>query len=187
MIQKISRLPKMIFHCSVLKNIIYQTKKVYEMDSYATLPDELQGYVDAWKPKKGSLIMILHAVQDHYGFVPEKICFTLAKELKMPLARIYEVLTFYNYFKLKPTAKYTISVCMGTACYLKGAPEILQTLKDALRIEEGEISEDGLFSLENVRCYGCCGLAPVVSINGEIHGKVNSEKILDILEEYRKR
>lgn len=155
------------------------------MDAYETLPNELSNYINEWKPKKGNLIMILHAIQDYYGFVPQQICFTLAKELKIPLARIYEVLTFYNYFKLQPPAKYKISVCMGTACYLKGAPENLQTIKEVLNIEEGQTSKDGLFTLETIRCYGCCGLAPVISINGKIYGKIDKKKMLDILDEYR--
>lgn len=157
------------------------------MNAYETLPDELNSYINEWKDKKGSLIMILHAVQDHYGFVPQEISFTLAKELKIPLARIYEVLTFYNYFRLKPAAKYKIAVCLGTACYLKGAAEILQTIKDILNIKEGEITEDGLFSVESVRCYGCCGLAPVISINGKIYGKVDKNMLLDILNEHKNK
>lgn len=157
------------------------------MSTYEILPDELNSYIDRWKNKKGSLIMILHAVQDHYGYVPKDISFVLAKELKIPLARIYEVLTFYNYFRLKPTAKYKIAVCIGTACYLKGAAEILQSIKDILNIEEGEITEDGLFSVESVRCYGCCGLAPVISINGKIYGKTNKNIILDLLNEYKNK
>lgn len=157
------------------------------MIDYETLPDKLNDYLGKWKQKRGSLIMILHAVQDYYGFVPQKICFTLAKELKIPLARIYEVLTFYNYFKLQPVAKYKISVCFGTACYLKGAPENLQAIKDLLNIEEGQTTEDGLFTLETIRCYGCCGLAPVISINGKIYGKVDKEKIRDILAEYKEK
>lgn len=153
------------------------------MTSYEILPHKLNDYINEWKLQKGSLIMILHAVQDHYGFVPQKICFTLAKELKIPLARIYEVLTFYNYFTLQPTAKYKISVCMGTACYLKGAPENLQTIKTVLNIKEGQTSEDGLFTLETVRCYGCCGIAPVISVNGKIYGKMDKKKIFDMLNE----
>ncbi len=155
------------------------------MNHSETLPKKLQDYTDKWKYKKGSLIMILHAVQDYYGFVPQNICFLLAKELKIPLARIYEVLTFYSYFKLQASAKYKISVCQGTACYLKGGHEILQRIKDILNINEGQTTEDGLFTLETIRCYGCCGLAPVVKINDEIYGKLDKDKIADILSDYQ--
>lgn len=155
------------------------------MNSYEILPDKLNEYINNWKYKKGSLIMILHSVQEYYGFVPQKICFTLAKELKIPLARIYEVLTFYNYFRLKPIAKYNISVCIGTACYLKGAFENLQIIKESLNIEEGQTTKDGLFSLTTIRCYGCCGLAPVININGKIYGNIDKKKMLDILDEYK--
>jgi NADH-quinone oxidoreductase subunit E len=154
------------------------------MLSYENLPGELIGYIDAWKNKKGSLIMILHAVQDFYGYVPKDICFTLAKELKVPLARIYEVLTFYNYFKLKSPGKYKIAACMGTACYLKGAPEIIKAIEEKLNITEGQTSKDGLFTLETVRCMGCCGLAPVIRIDEKIYGKLNKDNVLNILDEY---
>ncbi len=157
------------------------------MNSFANLPDELNSYIDEWKPKKGSLIMILHAVQNYYGYVPKGICFTLAKELKVPLARIYEVLTFYHYFRLDLPAKYRISVCMGTACYLKGAPENLESIKNALNLKEGQTTEDRLFSLETIRCFGCCGLAPVMSINGKIYGKLDKNKVLSVIDEYRKK
>lgn len=153
------------------------------MTPYLTLPDELTGYIDEWKDKQGGLIMILHAVQDFYGYVPKEMCFILSKKLTVPLARIYEVLTFYNYFRLESSAKYKIALCMGTACYLKGAPEILEIIKDHLGIEEDKMTPDGLFGLEKIRCLGCCALAPVVSINGKIHGKLDKDSILSILNE----
>ncbi len=143
------------------------------MNNYVNLPDELKTYINEWKAKKGSLIMILRFIQDYYGYVPKDTTFILAKELKVPLARIYEVLTFYNYFKLEQPAKYRISVCMGTACYLKGAPEILEAIKSL---------NNPAFTLDEVRCMGCCGLAPVVKINEKIYGKAKKEEILDILE-----
>lgn len=155
------------------------------MTPLLSLPNELLKYVNEWKFKRGSLIMVLHSVQDYYGYVSKDMCFFLAEELKIPLARIYEVLTFYNYFKLEMPAKYKISACMGTACYLKGAPAILETIKNELAISEGKVTKDGLFGLESVRCFGCCGLAPVVSINGKLYGKLNKDKILDILAQYR--
>lgn len=144
------------------------------MNSYTNLSSEVKDYINEWKNKKGSLIMILRAIQDHYGYVPEDIAFILTKELKLPLARIYEVLTFYNYFKLEPPAKYKVSVCMGTACYLKGGGEILEAVNDL---------NNPLITVEDVRCMGCCGLSPVVKINGKVHGKVNKEQVLQILEE----
>ncbi|MDD5503874.1 MAG: NAD(P)H-dependent oxidoreductase subunit E [Candidatus Omnitrophica bacterium] len=148
--------------------------------------DEINTLAERWKGKKGSLVMILHEIQNHYGYVPRGISFELSRMLDVPLARIYEVITFYNYFKLDPPGKYTISLCMGTACYLKGANDILQEFKSILDIEEGQTTQDGLFHLQIVRCLGCCGLAPVVMINNKIHGKVKKEDVLNIISAYVK-
>jgi len=157
------------------------------MITETALPKELAEYVNKWKGQKGNLIMILHEVQDFYGYVPREICFVLSKELKVPLARIYEVLTFYNYFSLSSPGKYKISVCLGTACYLKGATEILAGIKEELGIEEGETTEDKLFRLEQVRCLGCCGLAPVVTVNEKVYGKMTKDEFLKILKEYKEK
>ncbi|MFA5069578.1 MAG: NAD(P)H-dependent oxidoreductase subunit E [Candidatus Omnitrophota bacterium] len=148
--------------------------------------DEISCLTEKWKGKKGSLVMILHEIQNHYGYVPRGISFELSRMLNVPLARIYEVITFYNYFKLDPPGKYTISLCMGTACYLKGANDLLQEFKGILGISEGETTQDGLFHLQIVRCLGCCGLAPVVMINDKIHGKVKKEDVLNIISAYVK-
>jgi NADH-quinone oxidoreductase subunit E len=148
--------------------------------------DEISGLVEKWKNKKGTLVMILHEIQNHYGYIPRGISFELSRLIDIPLARIYEVITFYNYFKLDPPGKYTISLCMGTACYLKGANEILQEFKSILGIEEEHTTRDGLFHLQVVRCLGCCGLAPVVMVNNKIHGKVKKEEVLDIISTYAK-
>lgn len=140
--------------------------------------------VRKWKDKEGNLIMILHEVQNRYGYIPRGLSLALSGELNIPLARIYEVITFYNYFKLVPPAKHHISVCMGTACYLKGAPEILKEIKDILHVEEGRSTADGNFHLDIVRCLGCCGLSPVIMIDGKIHGKVKKSDIMDTLSKY---
>ena len=124
------------------------------------LTPEVQIILQKWKDKKGNLIMILHEIQNHYGYVPRELSLEISRILDVPLARIYEVITFYNYFKLGKPGKYRISVCMGTACYLKGASQILEEIKNILHIGEGQVSEDGLFQLDVVRCLGCCGLAP---------------------------
>jgi len=144
----------------------------------------LDQVVEKWAGVKGNLIMILHAIQNKYGYVPRDVSFELSRILHIPMARIYEVITFYNYFKLEPPGKHTISVCMGTACYLKGTPQILQELKNILHVEEGQTTRDNLFHLQVVRCLGCCGLAPVIMIDDKIYGKVKREDVIDIISKY---
>jgi NADH-quinone oxidoreductase subunit E len=138
-----------------------------------------------WKNKKGNLIMVLHEIQNHYGYIPRSLAMNLSNVIDVPLARIYEVITFYNYFKLEPPGKFNIAVCMGTACYLKGAPDILSEIKERFGIDIGQTTADGTFHLDAVRCLGCCGLAPVMAVNGEIHGKVKKDQVVDILSKYR--
>lgn len=147
---------------------------------------ELEKMVETWKEKKGTLIMILHEIQNQYGYIPEDVSLQLASLLDIPLARIYEVITFYHYFKLNPPGKYKISVCMGTACYLKGSLDIIDELKDLLNIDVGGTTNDGLFQLESVRCLGCCGLAPVMTINDKVYGNVKKQDLHDILASYAK-
>lgn len=130
--------------------------------------------------------MVLHELQNHYGYVPRDVSLQLSQQLDIPLARIYEVITFYNYFKLDPPGKYTIAICLGTACYLKGAPDLVDEVKNLLGIEEGQTTKDGLFHLDVVRCLGCCGLAPVMSVNGKIYGKVKRSEVMGILSKYKK-
>lgn len=141
---------------------------------------------EKWRDKKGSLIMILHEIQSQYGYVPRDVSLQLSKLLDIPLARIYEVTTFYNYFKLDPPGKYNISVCLGTACYLKGSPELVEEVKTMFNIKEGQTTADGLFHLDVVRCLGCCGLAPVMMVNGQIYGKVKRDEVPKILSKYKK-
>jgi NADH-quinone oxidoreductase subunit E len=147
---------------------------------------EIKNLVDKWKGKEGNLIMILHEIQNHHGYVPRELALELSGLLDVPLARIYEVITFYNFFKLTPPGKHKIAVCMGTACYLKGAPEVLKEVKTILSVEEGKSTKDGNFHLDVVRCLGCCGLAPVMTIDGKVYGKVKKQEIVEILSRYMK-
>lgn len=147
---------------------------------------EIKSLIKKWQDKEGNLIMILHEIQNHHGYVPREMALELSQLLDVPLARIYEVITFYNFFKLTPPGKNKIAVCMGTACYLKGAPELLKEIKDILHVEEGKTTKDGHFHLEMVRCLGCCGLAPVMTINNKVYGKVKRSEIMDILSKYVK-
>ena len=146
---------------------------------------DLEPIIKKWKKKEGSLIMALHEIQNQRGFVPRDSAMELSEAFAVPLARIYEVLTFYNYFKLESPGKAVISVCTGTACYLKGAPELVAELEAQLGIASGETTSDGMFHLQCVRCVGCCGLAPVIVVNGKTYGKAKPGGIRQILDEWR--
>jgi NADH:ubiquinone oxidoreductase subunit E len=143
--------------------------------------EDVAAIAKRWKSKRGSLIMALHGLQDRYGYVPREAAMSLGEQMDVPLARIYEVLTFYNYFRLKSPGNKVVSVCMGTACYLKGAPALLQRASEELGLKPGETSEDGEFHLQVVRCVGCCGLAPVVTVNEKLLAKVTSETLEPLL------
>lgn len=151
------------------------------------LSPEILSFVDSWRDKPGNLIMILHKVQEDYGYVPRSIALELAKELDVPLARIYGVITFYHFFKLEKPGRNRISVCMGTACYLKGSSDLIQELEDLLGIGVNEVTDDREFSIEAVRCVGCCGLSPAIVINDEVHGKVVKGELPEILAKHRAR
>lgn len=140
-----------------------------------------------WRKKRGSLIMALHEIQSVKGFVPWQDAADLAEGMGIPLAKIYEVLTFYNFFKLDAPGKAVISVCTGTACYLKGNDKVLEEFKKELGIGEGESTEDKMFHLQSVRCVGCCGLAPVCVVNGKTYGRVTPGDVRNILDEWRKK
>jgi len=141
--------------------------------------------VDEYKESKSNLIQILNAVQEHYGYVPKEAIQYISKEMEIPSADIYGVVTFYSRFSLKPKGKYNICVCQGTACFVKGAERILDKVKQELGIGVGETTEDGKFSIEPTRCLGACGLAPVFTINGEVYGKATVEKVKKVLDEYK--
>jgi NADH-quinone oxidoreductase subunit E len=145
----------------------------------ATQAGDIAIIAKRWKDKRGSLIMALHELQNRFGYVPRDAALELGKTMNVPLARIYEVVTFYNYFKLEAPGKHIISVCMGTACYLRGAPELVAKLSDKLGIKHGETTPDKQFHLQQVRCIGCCGLAPVVTVNEKVLAKVKPADIVD--------
>ena len=149
-----------------------------------SMQDEIAELVNKWKDKEGNLIMVLHELQNYYGYVPRQAALQLSVALHIPLARIYEVITFYNFFKLEPPGKHTISLCLGTACYLKGSAVLLNEIKTLLNVEEGQTTKDGLFQLDVVRCLGCCGLSPVIKIDDKIYGKVEKSQVMGILSEY---
>jgi len=131
--------------------------------------------------------MILHKVQEVYGFVPRAVAMEVSRMIDLPLAKIYGIITFYHIFKLKKPGKFKISVCMGTACYLKGGNDLIAELENILGIGVNAVTEDGLFSIEVVRCVGCCGLAPVIVVNGKTYGNLKKGDLPKILNEYRQQ
>ena len=152
----------------------------------AQLTPELKAFIEEWKEKPGNLIMVLHQVQQTYGYIPREVAIEVSELLNVALAKIYGVVTFYNFFKLQKAGKYIIQVCLGTACYLRGGDDLMKTLERELGIGVNGTTPDGLFSVEAVRCLGCCGLAPVIVVNGEVHGKLETKDIPGIIEKYRK-
>lgn len=135
-----------------------------------------------YKPEKDKLIQILNQVQEHYGYIPDFAQKEISEFLSMPMAEIYGVITFYSRFTLKPKGKYNISVCLGTACYVKGSQKIMDRLLERLKIEEGQTTEDGKFSIEQQRCVGACGLAPVFTVNGKVYGKATVKMLDEVLD-----
>ncbi|MBP6867461.1 MAG: NADH-quinone oxidoreductase subunit NuoE [Bacteroidales bacterium] len=134
--------------------------------------------------KRSELINILHATQEHFGYLPEPVQLEISLNLNMPLAKIYGVVSFYSFFTMTPKGKHPISVCLGTACYVRGAEKIVETLEKELKIKVGQVTEDGKFSLDCLRCIGACGLAPVMMIGEKVHGRLEPEMIKDILSQY---
>ena len=140
-----------------------------------------------YKPEKDNLIQMLNEIQEHYGYVPMETQKELSEFLSIPMAEIYGVVTFYSRFSLKPKGKYNVSVCLGTACFVKGSQKIMDRLQERLKIGPGETTEDGMFSIEETRCVGACGLAPVFTVNGEVYGKATVQKLDQVLDELMKQ
>ncbi|MCL1823720.1 MAG: NAD(P)H-dependent oxidoreductase subunit E [Oscillospiraceae bacterium] len=148
---------------------------------------ELVRIIHDIKGEKGSLMRVLQEAQEIYGYLPIEVQSMIARELSIPLEKVYGVVTFYSQFSLNPKGKYKISVCMGTACYVKGAGDILKKLQEKLGIKSNEVTPDGLFSLNDCRCIGACGLAPVIMINDDVYGRLSpsGEELDDILAKYK--
>ena len=168
-------------------SICQQRKRQSSAAQAAKFSKELLSFIDAWKSKPGNLIMILHRVQEEQGYISKEAAKAVAELTGTHLARVYGVMSFYHFFKTQKPGKYKISVCLGTACYLKGGQDLYDESRSLLGLSGDMIStEDGLFSVEPVRCIGCCGLAPVLSVNGDVYGKLTKSQIPGILDKYRK-
>lgn len=147
----------------------------------------LEEIIRSWQDKEGALIPVLQATQSLFGYIPQEAIIKISEMLNEPLSKVHGVITFYSYFSLKPRGKFMIRVCMGTACYVQGATEVLTALETQLGVKVGETTEDKLFTLDVGRCFGACGLAPVLMVNDEVHQCVKAASVSKILKTYAKR
>lgn len=162
------------------------------MEKKSTLPfagtkeqeEQLMAVIARHKGQEGATIPVLHEAQEIYGYLPIEVQKMISVGLNVPLAEIYGIVTFYAQFSLNPKGVYQIGVCLGTACYVKGSGDILEKIKEILKIDVGECTADGKFSLDATRCIGACGLAPVITINDDVYGRLTVEEIPGILQKY---
>ena len=159
-------------------------KTVVPFHGTAEQEKALRELIAAHKEQQGALMPVLQGAQEIYGYLPIEVQTIIAEELNIPLAEVYGVVTFYAQFTLNPRGTYNIGVCMGTACYVKGAQAVLDKFGEALGIKAGETTADGKFTLQATRCVGACGLAPVLMINEDVHGRVTPEEVPAILAQY---
>lgn len=158
-------------------------KEVIFLCNETELYNELEKFIDGLEDKNGCLITVLHKAQNIFGYLPQDVQKFVSKKLNIPICKVNGVVTFYSYFTEKPTGKYVINICMGTACFVKGAGEILAEFEDRLKIKVGETTENGLYSLQVLRCVGACGLAPVVTVNDKIYGHFTIDMVDQVLRE----
>lgn len=145
----------------------------------------LDAFIREQDAQEESLIMILHKAQELFGYLPSELQLYVARKLKIPAAKVYGVVSFYSYFSQEVRGKHTISVCMGTACFVKGIEKVMHEFSEQLEIKSGQNTKDGLFTLKDVRCIGACGLAPVVMIDDKVYGHVKPEDVSEIISNYR--
>lgn len=155
--------------------------KTTELDEYK---DQIEIIVDKYAVRKGALIAVLYETQNLIGFLPREVINFISDKMHIPVKEVYGIVTFYNFFTMKPRGKYPVAVCLGTACYVRGGRLVLDTIKKSLGIQEGDTTEDRKFSLELLRCLGACGLAPVMTIGKEVYGRLTPVKVKAIIETY---
>lgn len=146
---------------------------------------EVEEICDSVANEPSPLMMILSTLQKKYGYIPLEIQQIVSRKTGIPVAEIYGVVTFYSFFSLKPKGKYVLGMCLGTACYVKNSQQVLDKFLTVLGVKEGETTEDGLFTVEAIRCIGACALAPALSINGKVYPKVTPAQVDKIIQEYR--
>ena len=151
----------------------------------ATAVAMIEQICDRYKEEKTPLMMILSDIQNEYGYIPLEVQEVVSRKTNISVAEIYGVVTFYSFFSLTPKGKYVIGCCLGTACYVKGAQQVIDKFSEILKIKPGETTEDGLFTLDALRCIGACGIAPAVSINGTVYPKMDPSQVQGVINKYR--
>lgn len=166
-----------------MKQAVKDTKTSKAIDS-KTL-QQIRKIIEATDGQAGAAIRVLQQVQGLIGYLPPDVIATISKEMKIPLSELYGITSFYSFFTMVPKGKYVIQVCLGTSCYVKGGQKLIDTMKKDFGLESGGTTPDGKFSLQTVRCIGCCGLSPVIAVKEEVHGRVKSSQLKDIMSSYR--
>ena len=156
----------------------------YKVDSDKL--NKLASYIEGLEHAEGELINILREAQEIFGYLPDHVQLFISRKLGIPAAKVYGVTTFYSYFTMEPRGNHVVSICLGTACFVKGADKIAEEFRKQLNIHEGTTSADGMYTLDSVRCVGACGLAPVVIVDGKVHGRVKPEDVSAIIAEIGK-
>lgn len=146
---------------------------------------QITDIIERYQNEETPLMLILSDIQKEYGYIPLEVQELVSEKTGIPVAEIYGVVSFYSYFSLTPKGKYVIGVCLGTACYVKGSQAVIDKFSELLNIKPGETTEDGLFTLDALRCIGACGIAPAVSINGKVYSKVSVNQVQGIIDSYR--
>ena len=159
--------------------------KLRKVDVTEERKKKILDIIDGYKDTQGALIQVLHDVQDYFGYLPIEVQEIISDAMNVPLAEIYGIVTFYTQFTTQPKGKYAVSVCLGTACYVKDSGKILEKFEQELGIQAGDVTDDGMFSIDACRCVGACGLAPVAIVNGEVYGKLVQADVKSICDKYR--
>jgi NADH:ubiquinone oxidoreductase subunit E len=172
-----------VTNCPV-QNILYVTPERDKIDISVEDMEIMNNIIKEFELSERSLVPILQKTNDTYNYLPESVLKYVADQLNMPLGAVYRIATFYNAFSLEPRGKHLITICLGTACHVKGAERVTQAFESELGIPRGNTTQDMMFSLESVRCIGCCGLAPVLKVGEDIHGHMAKNKVSDLLKSY---
>ena len=145
---------------------------------------ELDKFIDGLPTQKGALVTVLHHAQEIIGYLPIEVQDHIANRLDVPAAQVYGVVTFYSFFTMTQKGKYRVNICMGTACFVRGAGKVLEKFERDLKVKAGSTSEDGMYSVDALRCIGACGLAPVLTVNGKVYGRIEEKDVTGVIEDF---